>query len=101
MTERPGPSLHQDLCAHLDFSARVDVSRLVDSGRFAADVRIDCAECNLPFEFVGLPCGVNLAGAAVSVDNQEARLAIKPAYTETPQPGGAMGFNMRVVPDPQ
>jgi hypothetical protein len=44
---------------------------------------------------------VNLAGAAVSVDNQEARLAIKPAYTETPQPDGVTGFSMRVVNDPQ
>jgi len=52
------------------------VNRLTDSGRFAADVRIKCAQCGEPFRFLGLPCGVDLDGAAVSADGTEARLAI-------------------------
>ncbi len=63
-------------CAHDDFEATVEVNRLQDSGRFMADVRIKCAKCGEPFRFLGLPAGLDLNGAAVSVDGEEARLAI-------------------------
>lgn len=63
-------------CPHMNFSANVDVSRLETSGRFMADVRIKCTECGEPFRFLGLPAGIDLDGAAVSVDGFEARLAI-------------------------
>jgi hypothetical protein len=65
-------------CQHKDFAATVDVYRLEDSGRFSADVRITCTECGTPFRFIGLPAGLDLNGAAVSVDGCEARLAIAP-----------------------
>lgn len=63
-------------CPHEQFAANVDVHRLLDSGRFQADIRIECAQCHTPFRFLGLPCGVDLNGAAVSADGTEARLAI-------------------------
>lgn len=63
-------------CPHMNFAAQVDVIRLEDSGRFSADVRIRCADCDTPFRFLGLPAGVDLNGATVSVDGEEARLAI-------------------------
>lgn len=66
------------LCKHFNFKASVRVNRLEDSGRFNADVKIECAECHLPFQFIGLPLGLDLYGAAMSVDGQEARLAIAP-----------------------
>ncbi len=65
-------------CKHMQFKADVRVARLEDSGRFMAEVRIHCSECGLPFEFQGLPAGLNLNGAAVSVDHLEANLAIAP-----------------------
>lgn len=65
-------------CKHMQFKADVRVARLEDSGRFMAEVRIHCSECRLPFEFQGLPAGLNLNGAAVSVDHLEANLAIAP-----------------------
>jgi hypothetical protein len=63
-------------CKHEQFSAQVDVNRLEDSGRFCADVRIQCVQCGTPFRFLGLPAGTDLNGASVSVDGTEARLAI-------------------------
>lgn len=64
------------MCKHENFQAKVKVNRLTDSGRFSADVTINCIECGEPFRFLGLPCGTDLNGATVSVDGTEARLAI-------------------------
>lgn len=70
-------------CTHPDFVARVDVNRIgrVEAGAveyFQADVRITCAACQVPFRFLGLPAGLDMHGAAVSIDGEEARLAIAP-----------------------
>lgn len=65
-------------CEHKYFAATVEVNRLEDSGRFTADVRIVCSECQIPMRFIGLPFGVDLDGAAVSVDGTEGRFAIAP-----------------------
>lgn len=66
------------MCEHKDFNAKVAVNRLEDSGKFNADVAISCSQCGLPFQFLGLTAGLNLSGAAVSIDGLEARLAICP-----------------------
>lgn len=89
-------------CEHKGFKAYVEVNRLEDSGLFNADLRIDCAECGLAFQFLGLPAGLNLQGAAVSIDGTEARLAIAPSGT-APTPledfGAVMGFTARRADD--
>lgn len=69
------------MCKHENFAARVNVNRLEDSGRFSADVTIQCIQCGEPFRFLGLPTGLDLNGAAVSADGTEARLAIGTAET--------------------
>ncbi len=74
-------------CKHLIFEAIVDVNRLYDDesevntvepDHYNADVKIKCCDCGMDFRFLGLLPGVNLNGATVSVDQLEARLAIKP-----------------------
>lgn len=65
-------------CAHTRFHAHVAVNRIEDRGAFAADVRVWCANCGLPFQFLGLEPGLDMQGARVSVDGTEARLAICP-----------------------
>lgn len=76
--------------------ANVRIDYLEDAGRFMADVKIECADCGRPFQFLGLPLGLNLAGAAMDVEGQTARLAIAPVGT-VPQPlDGALGFGVRV-----
>lgn len=60
------------------------------------DVRVECSDCKLPFRFIGLPAGLDLNGAAVSADAQEARLAIAPKGTVVSVLEGApMGFTIR------
>lgn len=83
-------------CDHKDFAAEVDVHRLEDSGRFQADVRIRCAVCGAPFRFIGLPAGLDLNGAATSVDGTEARLAIGPkGEVMNVLEGAPLGFTVR------
>lgn len=65
-------------CEHKEFEARVEVNRLEDVKRFVADVSIICRDCRTPFRFVGLPVGISIGGASVSIDATEARLTIAP-----------------------
>lgn len=82
--------------------ASVGVGYLEDSGRFTAEVRIECAECGRPFQFLGLPIGLDITGGAfISADGQECRLAVAPVGT-VPQPlDGAMlrGFRVKLPGD--
>jgi hypothetical protein len=65
-------------CQHHAFSSAVRIARLEDSGRFMAEIRITCSERGTPFQFKGLPPGLNLNGATVSIDGLEANIAIAP-----------------------
>lgn len=65
-------------CKHESFLTKCTVNRLEDSGRFMLDIEVVCEQCQTPFVFKGLPVGVNLEGACVSVSGREARLAIAP-----------------------
>lgn len=65
-------------CVHFGFLATGDVNRLTDSDGgpvtgYAADIRIKCADCGLPFVFVGVPFGSSPNQPMVSVDGQELR----------------------------
>lgn len=83
-------------CQHPDFNCFVTVNRLEDIGRFSADVEIECKACGVPFRFIGLPAGVDLNGAAVSVDACQARLAVAPKGEVLSEiEGGDVGFSIR------
>lgn len=81
-------------CAHMEFAAEVRVARLEDIGGFNAEVRIRCADCNRPFQFLGLQPGIDLAGARVSLDGLEANLAISPEGVK-PNPLQRLAFGVR------
>jgi len=85
----------QQKCHHKNFEALVKVNRLEDSGRFMAEVRIKCTQCGVPFQFLGLPLGLNLAGATMDVDGQEARLAIAPVGRVLHPLEGLSGFGVK------
>lgn len=72
-------------CKHMDFAASVNVARLEDTGRFMAEIRVTCADCGRPFQFLGLEPGIDLSGARVSINGLEANLAICP-QGENPSP---------------
>jgi hypothetical protein len=73
----------------MNFKAHVGVARLEDTGRFSAEITVNCADCGLPFQFLGLPAGLIMNGAAVSIDGLEARMAISPQGAQ-PNPFQAM-----------
>lgn len=85
----------QQKCHHENFKALTKVIRLQDSGRFMAELRINCTECGLPFQFLGLPLGLNFAGATMAVDGQEARLAIAPVGRVLHPLEGLSGFGIK------
>lgn len=86
-------------CPHMNFAATVNVGRHLDNETethvvgYSAEVHIKCAECGKPFQFLGLPMGVDTHGARVSVDGLEARLAISPQGVQ-PSPINRMQFNI-------
>lgn len=71
-------------CEHKDFKAVVNVNRLTKSETdstviaYSADVRINCIECGLPFEFIGVDAGMMPDKPMASVDAQELRAPIRP-----------------------
>lgn len=89
-------------CEHENFDSFVDIARMpeVEGGpitRFSASVRIRCSDCNQYFRFIGLPAGLDLNGAAVSIDATEARLAIGPKgkVVSVLDGDGVTGFSIR------
>lgn len=92
----PNLSKEQQDCAHTtSHTANVRIDHLADSGRFMAEVRIRCAECGLAFQFLGLPLGLDLKGAAMSVDGEEARIAIAPVGRVMRPLEGLSGFGVK------
>lgn len=72
------------MCDHPAFEATVDVARLTDGESdavtaYSADVRVQCWECRMPFEFIGLPAGLHPAKPTVSGDGTELRAPIRPS----------------------
>lgn len=83
-------------CKHENFFVSATVNRLEDVGRFCADIRITCEDCGTPMRFLGLPAGVDLNGASVSVDGEEARLSIAPKGEVVSElEGTPIGFTVR------
>lgn len=72
-------------CKHESFEAFVSVARLEDTGRFLAEIRIQCRDCGVPMQFKGLEPGYDAEGARVSLDGLEARIGIHP-QGERPDP---------------
>ena len=48
-----------------------------------------------PFQFLGLPPGLNLEGATVSIDGLEANIAICPRGQRPNPMQGLMGYELR------
>lgn len=87
-------------CQHYNFAAKVQVGRLThgDDGPvtgYSADVTVKCADCGLPFRFIGLAAGNHFAEPRVSVDGQELRAPIEPATHEKFAPAAAYTFPSR------
>ena len=66
-----------------------------DTGRYMVDLSIRCMECGTPFQFLGLPLGLNFDGATMSLDGQEAHLAIAPVGRVMRPLEGLTGFGVK------
>lgn len=91
----------QNTCLHENFACECDVNRLSKTeggpiNRFTMDVRVKCADCGLSFRFIGLPAGLDLNGAATSIDACEGRFAIAPkGQVISVLEGEPTGFSIR------
>lgn len=87
-------------CKHMDFKANVKVGRLTAAENsdvvvwFDAEVTIECAECGIPFEFMGLPMGLSPLEPCCSVTGVEARMPIKPKGEIMPKREDLIGFQL-------
>lgn len=84
-------------CSHESFKANVRVGRLTntDGGPvtgYCADITVTCADCGLPFRFIGLAAGNHHAEPRVSVDGVELRAPLEPAVHEVFAPRASYTF---------
>lgn len=83
-------------CSHEEFQGFIGVHRFADTEspegiRLSVELRVHCEACKAPVRFT-LPYGLNLHGAAMSLDGEEARLG---AYIGMPTAfPGATGFRV-------
>lgn len=81
------------VCGHHNFRVNADVFRLFDTKdenmadppikAYTMDLRVSCAECNLPFEFIGIPYGIAPHEPRIGVDGLEMRAPIVPSDKKT------------------
>jgi len=91
-----------DPCPHISHAAFVEVYQLTDErkpdGRitgYTAELRIYCAACDEPFEFIGLPAGLSSSRPTADVPATTARLPIKPASAPANFGQGIPGFGIK------
>lgn len=71
-------------CPHMNFKAQVNVTRMTDNKDettvmgYTAEITINCLECGLPFEFIGVDAGMMPTRPMASPDAQELRAPIRP-----------------------
>ena len=71
-------------CEHMNFRADCDIGRL-SAGEggpitgYTVAVKVKCAECGLPFRFIGLNAGSHYSEPRVNIDGTELRAPIEPA----------------------
>jgi hypothetical protein len=70
-------------CTHPDFRASVSVGRFEDTGKFMADVKVNCAACGVAMRFIALPAGLDFDRPMVSIDGEELHAPIEPAYDKS------------------
>jgi hypothetical protein len=85
----------QATCTHrASHKVEARICYLEDSGGFIAELKVFCADCGKPFQFLGLEPGVDTQGARVSVDGLEAHIAISPEGVK-PNPLQRMSYGIR------
>lgn len=72
-------------CKHFNFQSNARVGRLTDSDNsdeitgFTCDFKVVCIDCDTPFEFIGVSCGVSFTKPMANFDFTELRVPIRPS----------------------
>lgn len=88
-------------CPHLNFAAQVNVCRVTDGEDgpvkdYQADVTVWCADCKLPFKFIGMKSGLDFRAPMVSFDGLEARIPLRPSDEKGQPPAPRIrGFGIK------
>lgn len=83
------------VCGHHNFKCDCKVGRMEDSGRFILETTVKCADCDKPFQFLGLQPGMDFDGARVSIDGLEMVVGICPqGVRPTPLQGMMRGYDI-------
>ena len=73
-------------CQHINFQVGTQVTLIEDKpGVRMLDIKMRCADCGKPFEFVGPPVGVNYYRPTVSLDGQIMTVPIVPEGEKQPE----------------
>lgn len=78
-------------CTHQNFGVHANVYKLQISdtddriGGYNVEITIWCRDCKLPFEWVGIPCGLLHDRPAASFDYLELRAPIIPKGEKLPE----------------
>jgi hypothetical protein len=85
-------------CDHENFRAQVNVHRMndIEGGPitgYMSEITISCAQCGIPFEFLGLEPGIDTHGARTCLEGIEARIALSPQGAK-PNPLQRMALNV-------
>jgi hypothetical protein len=88
-------------CPHEDFEVWAEVNRLSSTeggpvDAFAADIKINCANCGESFRWIGLEAGLMPSRPMVSVDETQLRAPIRPASADPDFGLGIPGFAVRM-----
>lgn len=91
---RPAPEIKYGInCEHKNIQAYVDVNRIEDKKAFIAAVKIECTDCNMPFEFIGVEAGMMFDKPMCNVTAQTLLAPIKPKGSDVMP--GIPGFRVK------
>lgn len=88
-------------CEHWNFAVNANVARLTRSEEdatvvgFTCDLTARCADCDEPFEWIGLPMGALLSEPACSIDGTEARMPLRPVSASRDFGRNLPGFSVK------
>ncbi len=85
------------VCEHRNYKAAVRVFNMEDSGARMAEIRIRCAECDLPMEFVGVPVGCEFYRVTSDLSAQCLNAPIVPLGERQKQ--GLIGYSLNIIGD--
>lgn len=77
MAEKKSPSQ----CMHEQFHVHANIIRLEDAGKYIAEIRVKCEQCDEPFRFLGVPAGLLNERPSCNVDGLELHAPIEPQGT--------------------